>query len=529
MVYSAERRQYTNLRRKCPMPLHDPVPYTIAPQDEHNTALLANVHPPQWVNPVPAGRYNVVVIGGGTAGLVSAAICAALGAKVALVEKHGLGGDCLITGCVPSKALLRAARAAAACRDAVGFGVPPAGDPTPDFGAVMARVRALRAGISAHDSAQRFTGLGVDVFLGEARFTGRDRIEVGETALRFKKAIIATGARALLPAIAGLAEADPLTNETLFTLTERPSRLVILGAGPIGCEMAQAFQRLGGQVTLLDSAPRILPREDTAASAVLEAVLRREGVDLRLGAEVTHVVPGDGQHTVHLRRNGAEETVLASRILVGVGRVPHVEALNLAAAGVAFDPKTGVQVNDALQTTNRHIFAAGDVCSRFQFTHSADFAARIAVQNALFPMLPKKKFSDLVIPWCTYTDPEIAHVGAYEQDLAKRAIPHETIEVPLAEVDRAILDSATAGFLKVHVSPRGHILGATVVGPHAGDIISEVTLAMTAKLPLSAIGGTIHPYPTYADGLRKAADAFNRKRLTPQRKRVLSWIFARMR
>lgn len=504
-------------------------PYTIAPQDELNAALLANVHPPQWDNPKPQGRYNVVVVGGGTAGLVSAAICAALGAKVALVEKHGLGGDCLLTGCVPSKALLRSARAVAACRSAPDFGIPPLGDPTPDFAAVMARVRALRAGISHHDSAQRFTELGVDVFLGAGRFTGRDSLEVGGAVLRFKKAIIATGARAALPPIEGLLDAEPLTNETLFTLTQRPARLVILGAGPIGCEMAQAFQRLGSQVTLIDSAPQLLPREDPSAAGVLEKVLRREGVDLRFSAEVTHVLSTQGQHTVHLRRSGAMESVLADKILVCVGRVPNVEGLDLATAGVQFDPRTGVHVNDALQTTNRHIFAAGDVCSRFQFTHTADFAARIAVQNALFAFLPKKKFSALVIPWCTYTEPEIAHVGAHASELTSKSVPHESITVPLDSVDRAILESATEGFLTMHVSPRGQILGATLAGPHAGDIISEVTVAMTARLSLAALGNTIHPYPTHAEILRKAADAFNRKRLTPQRKRMLSWLFARLR
>lgn len=502
--------------------------YEILPNDRHNAALLAHVHPAGWRNPTPAGRYNLVVIGGGTAGLVSAAIAAALGARVALVERHGLGGDCLITGCVPSKAVLRSARAAVEARGAAALG--GGGDPVrPDFGAVMERMRRLRAEISPNDSAERFAGLGVDVYLGTARFVDQHTVDVDGVCLKFKKAILAMGTRAQLPEIEGMDAPCVLTNASVFTLTELPADFVVIGGGPIGCELAQAFQRLGSRVTLIERGPCLLPREDAEAAALLRRVLEREGVRVMTGAEVMRVAMEEGRGVIHVRSASGEEAIPADKVLVGTGRTPNVDGMNLEAAGVTFDLRTGVAVNDMLQTANRHIFAAGDVCSRFKFTHTADYAARIAVQNALFPFLPKKRFSDLVIPWCTYTEPEIAHVGVTEQELVARGGHFETVVVPFEDVDRAILDGATDGFFKVHLDPKGRILGATLAGAHAGDLISEVTLAMTAKLSLGAIGNTIHPYPTSADILRKAADAFNRKRLTPQRKRLLTWIFARMR
>jgi pyruvate/2-oxoglutarate dehydrogenase complex dihydrolipoamide dehydrogenase (E3) component len=501
----------------------------VEPMDQFNEKLVRNVHPPDWKNPEPKGRYNLVVLGAGTAGLVSAAIGAALAARVALIERHLMGGDCLNVGCVPSKAILRSSRAAADVRDASKFGVNGAGDIEADFAAVMERMRRLRSEISPHDSAHRFSELGVDVFLGDARFTGPDSIEVAGTGLRFKKALIATGARAVAPPISGLQEAGYLTNETVFSLTELPREFLVIGAGPIGCELAQAFARLGSRVTLVEAGTRLLPREDPEASSLLAEVFEREGIRVLFQGKVERVTREGSRRRVEVDRQGRIEVLAADQILVGVGRAPNVEGLNLEAAGVRYG-KTGVTVDDNLRTSNRRVFAAGDVSSAFKFTHTADFAARIAVQNALFPFLPKKKFSSLVIPWCTYTDPEIAHTGAYPHDLEKKGVRFETIRVPLEETDRAVLDGEEGGFLKVHVDSRnGKILGATLAARHAGEMISELTLAMTQGIKLGAIGGVIHPYPTQAEVIRKAADLYNRKRLTPSRKRLLERVFTWLR
>ena len=487
----------------------------LEPLDVHNERLLANVHPQDWANPRPADRYNLVVIGAGTAGLVTAVGAAGLGARVAIVDRYLFGGDCLNYGCVPSKALIRAARAAAEVRAAGEMGVRPGGAPAVDFPAVMERMRRLRAEISRGDSVHRLRRLGIDVFLGEARFVDGGTIEVGGDRLRFAKAAIATGARAAVPPIPGLAEAGFLTNETLFTLTELPARMAFLGAGPIGCEMAQTFARFGATAELMDMAPRVLAREDAEAASVVARALTRDGVRLRLGVKVKGVAREGGDRTIALETPGGEEIrVPVDAILVGAGRAPNVQGLNLEAAGVAYDERRGVQVDDGLKTTNPNIYAAGDVASAFKFTHVADRLARIVIRNALFP--GRARASALVIPWCTYTSPEVAHVGLNEAEAAARDPRARTFTTPLEEVDRAILDGETGGFVKVHVAGRrDRILGGTVVAAHAGEMISEITLAMVGGLGLRAIGRTIHPYPTQADALRKTADAMERARLRP--------------
>lgn len=492
----------------------------LQPYDMHNRVLLENVRPPDWVNPEPSGRYNLIVIGAGTAGLVTAAGAAGLGARVALIERALMGGDCLNVGCVPSKALIRCARAFAEVRDTGRFGVRVPEGAAVDFPAVMERMRKLRAGISPNDSAKRFRKLGVDLFLGEAGFTGRDTVEVAGKTLRFAKACIATGARAVTLPIPGLAEAGYLTNETLFSLTELPKRLAVIGAGPIGCEMAQTFARFGSKVTLLEVGPHILGREDRDAAARVEQALGRDGVEVRCSVKIVKVSTDGSQKLIELEGN---ETVSVDQILIGVGRAPNVDGLGLERAGVEFDTKQGVKVNDRLQTTNRSIYAAGDICSAYKFTHTADFAARIVIQNALF--FGRAKASALTVPWCTYTDPEIAHVGMYAHDAEKKGIAVDTITVELSDVDRAILEGADDGFLKIHVK-RGsdRILGATLVASHAGEMISEVTLAMVNRIGLGAFGKTIHPYPTQAEVFRKAGDAYNRTRLTPKVKTLFKTI-----
>ena len=499
---------------------------TIAfPEDAYNQSLVANVHPRDWTNPEPAPSYNLVVLGGGTAGLITAAGAAGLGAKVALVEREHLGGDCLNVGCVPSKALLRAARAAADVRDAGQYGVEVPDGARVNFPVVMERMRRLRSEISPHDSAQRYRDeLGVDVFLGEGRFVDSGSVEVDGQQLRFRRAVIATGARAMPLPIPGLAEAGYLTNETVFSLTELPKRLAIIGAGPIGCEMAQAFARFGSQVTLLEVMPQILIREDKDAAALIQAALIRDGVSLVLGCQITGV-DRDGQDKVlRVEKDEQQEEIRVDAVLLGVGRAPNVEGMNLEAVDVEFDTRQGVKVDDRLQTTNPRIYAAGDICSPYKFTHMADALARIVIQNTLF--VGRAKASALTVPWCTYTDPEIAHVGLYEHEAEKQSIAIQTFYQEMGQVDRAVLEGDTEGFVKIHTQAgKDTILGATIVTRHAGEMISELTLAMVGGLGLGTLARTIHTYPTQAEAIKRAADAYNRTRLTPRVKSLFTkWL-----
>jgi pyruvate/2-oxoglutarate dehydrogenase complex dihydrolipoamide dehydrogenase (E3) component len=501
----------------------------ITPLDVHNQLLISHVHPTDWINPTPADRYDLVVIGAGTAGLVVAAGAAGLGVglKVALIEKHLMGGDCLNVGCVPSKCVIRSSRTVAEMREARSFGILPPETIEVDFPAVMERMRRLRAGISHHDSAIRFQKLGVDVFLGEASFVDGQHVKVDDRTLRFKKAVIATGARASQPPIPGLAEAGYLTNESVFSLTERPPRFGVVGGGPIGCELAQAFHRLGSEVVLLHQNGHILDREDTDTADIVQQAFLREGIQLQLGATVDRVEKTADGKVIHFTRNGRPETVTVDEILVGAGRSPNVEGLNLEAIGVEYDSKKGVKVNDYLQTTNPRIYAAGDICMDWKFTHAADSAARIVIKNTLFSPfgLGRSKLSSLVMPWATYTDPEIAHVGLYEQEAQAKGIEVNTIKIPFDTVDRAIADGETQGFVKIlHKKGSDQILGATIVARHAGEMISEITLAIVGKCGLNTLSSTIHPYPTQAEAIKKAADAYRRTLLTPTSQKILGFL-----
>jgi pyruvate/2-oxoglutarate dehydrogenase complex dihydrolipoamide dehydrogenase (E3) component len=496
------------------------------PPDEYNETLKSHVFPADWTNPVPDGKYNLVVIGGGTAGLICASGAAGLGGKVALIERSALGGDCLNVGCVPSKALIRTARAAHEARTAgERFGVRT-GEVKVDFPAVMERMRRLRAGISPADSARRYSEeLGVDVYLGEGRFTSPDTVEVDGRELRFARAVIATGARAARIPIPGLWESGALSNESVFSLTELPKRLAVIGAGPIGCELAQAFARFGTEVTLLDNVKPILNREDPEAAAIVESALEADGVTIKYEHEITRVEERGQDKVIFLDKGGAQEELVVDEILVGVGRAPNVDGLGLDEAGVEFS-KHGVVTNDCLQTSNKRIFAAGDISLKFKFTHTADASARIVLQNALF--YGRKKLSALTIPWCTYTDPEIGHVGLSPREAEQQGIEIETFTQELAHVDRAILDGETEGFVKVHVKKgTPEIVGATVVAAHAGDLIGELSLAMTNGIGLNKIASTIHCYPTQAEAIKRVGDAYNRTRLTPfvakLFKKLLAW------
>ena len=493
-------------------------------EDAHERQWLDNVHPSDWRNPVPAATYNLAVVGAGTAGLVAAHAAAALGAKVAVIERNLLGGDCLNVGCVPSKAILRTSRLYAEMRSAEGYGAQVPADVRVDFPAVMQRMRGIRARISLADSVRRLSAAGVDVYFGEARFTGADALTVDGAKLRFKKALIATGARPDTPSIPGLAEAGYLTNENVFDLTALPRRLLVIGGGPLGCELAQAFGRFGAQTIIAQNNPTFLPREERDAAQILSDAFARDGIDVRLNTTAVNVRVEDGQKLVDLVSAGYESTVAVDAILTGTGRIPIVTGLNLEAAGVDYDTTTGIRVDDFLRTSNPRIYAAGDACLEHKFTHTADESARIVVQNALF--LGRRRLSALTVPWCTYTDPEIAHVGLYVWEARERDIPVKTFTIPMHEVDRAIADGEEAGFVKIHVKERtDRILGATIVARHAGEMINEITLAMVAGIGLRTLARVIHAYPTQAEAIKKAADAYSRTRLTPAIRSLLRrWL-----
>ncbi len=495
----------------------------IRPLDEFNRRHLANVHPADHVNPTPRDRYHLVVIGAGPGGLVTAAAGAALGAKVALIEKHLMGGDCSNVGCVPSKAIIRAARAWHEAQiGAETFGAPPVSG-AGDFASAMRRMRRLRSVLSHVDSVERFRKLGIDVFLGEGRFAGADVVEVDGARLNFRRAVIATGARAAVPPLPGLVEVRPLTNETVFWLEELPRRFAVIGAGPIGCEMAQTFARFGSEVTVLQRGPQLLPREDRDAAQMVRNSMERDGVTFHLGAKLLSVERRGDETILHYERDGQRASVAADQILVAAGRVPNVEGLGLERAGVAYDAK-GVKVDDRLRTANRRVYAIGDVCSRHQFTHAADAQARMVIANALF--FGRGRASRLVMPWCTYTSPEVAHVGMYENDAREAGLEVDTITVSLEELDRAVLDDANEGFVRVHLKKgTDRILGATLVAEHAGDMIGELALAVTAGVGLGKIGSTIHPYPTQGEIVRKAADAWRRTKLTPTVRKIFDFFF----
>ncbi len=496
----------------------------IEPMDAHNQALLDNVHPSDWKNPKPAKSYNMVVIGAGSAGLITAAAAAGLGAKVALIEKALLGGDCLNSGCVPSKLLIRAGKAAKNVEKSQFFGIESELKNI-DFPLVMERVRRIRSEISHHDSAERFSKLGIDVFIGEAKFENESTVTVGKTKLNFKKACIATGASPRHMPIDGLEKSDILTNENIFNLVEQPESMAIVGGGPIGCELAQAFARLGTRVYLLEKNNSFLPREDPDAAKILLSSLKEDGVEVITNTTIFSGKKSKENNTYKLfYSTGAEEelTLEVDKILMAIGRTANVDNLDLEKAGVEFS-KHGVTVNDNLQTSNPNIFAAGDVCLKHKFTHAADFAARIVVQNALF--FGRKKLSVLTIPWATYTDPEVAHVGIYGHQSEAEGVEVDTYTKHFSDVDRAILESETSGFVRVHTKKGSDkILGATIVGPHAGDQISEISLAMATNAGLAKISNVIHPYPTQSEAIRQVGDMYNKTRLSPFLKKTLSTL-----
>jgi pyruvate/2-oxoglutarate dehydrogenase complex dihydrolipoamide dehydrogenase (E3) component len=477
------------------------------------------------------GIYNVVVIGAGTAGLVTAAGTAGLGGRVALIERNLMGGDCLNFGCVPSKALISSARLIQQIRESEKWGLDRQ-EPRFVFERVFERMRARRAKIAPNDSQERFESLGVDVFRGEAHFVSPHEIEVESQKLRAKNFVIAAGSRAAIPKIEGIDHVPFFTNETIFDeLKQMPERMIVLGGGPIGCELSQVLVRLGVKVTILQRGSQLLPREDRDVAEVLQRQLQREDVRIEFEAEARSASRyGNSVRLDCLRKDGSGFQLNAEALLVAAGRVPNIDKLNLDAACVRFD-KRGVIVNEYLQTSQPHIYAAGDIAGSFQFTHLADAHARVVVRNILMPLqLLRQKTETAVLPWVTYTDPEIAHVGFGEREAQKSNIAYDPFVVPLEEVDRAVVESEEIGFAKVLAAKDSDkILGVTIVGARAGDLIHEFVLAMKSGIGLGTIASTIHAYPTFAELARKAGDKYNRTRLTPRAKKVFTWLYKRAR
>jgi pyruvate/2-oxoglutarate dehydrogenase complex dihydrolipoamide dehydrogenase (E3) component len=495
--------------------IHDRSSPRTLPSDHDDRLLLENIHPVTWRNPKPSGKYGLVIIGGGPAGLVAAHKAAAYGAKVALIERDLLGGECLNTGCIPSKTIIRTSRLYADMRNAEQFGGRTPGDINVDFPFLMERMRRVRARIGHLSfSARRLAALGVDVYFGEASFLGPAALAVSGATLQFKKALIATGSRPLIPPIPGLAETGYLTNESVFDLAQCPRRLLVIGGGPLGCELAQAFCRLGSRVTIVQDEPMFLRQEERDAAQILSDALVRDGIDIHLNTQAVHVRVAGNDKLIDLVSEDNKCTVAVDQILVGVGQTPNVAGLNLDAVGVKYDVNAGIQVNDFLQTTNARIYAAGDVCFEHTFTHIEDASAGIVVQNALFQ--GRKRLSALTIPWCTYTDPEIAHVGLYVRDAREKGIPVKTFTVLMHDVHRAIADGEEEGFVKISVKEgTDKILGATVVARHAGEMITDISVAIASGIGLRELASVIHPYPTQAQAIKMAADACRKAYLRP--------------
>lgn len=491
----------------------------ISPLDEYNLALLDHVHPKEWVDPEPK-PYNLVVIGAGAGGLVTSIASVGVGAKVALIEQNLLGGDCLNVGCVPSKALIKAAKVAHMVRHAAAFGVEVAqpGEVTVNFGKVMERLRRIRASIAPNDAAERYAKAGVDVFIGHASFVDKNSISVNGKTLTFAKAVIATGATAAIPPIDGIADVPYFTNSTIFNLTELPKTMAVIGSGPIGCEIGQSFQRFGCQTLMFNRSSRLLGKEDPDATAIVRQSMIDDGVEFHMpvtlkSVRVSKEVTPFPEITLLYEEDGVEHSFVCEALVIATGRKPNVAGLALDQAGVKVD-RSGVVVDDNLRTSQSNIFAVGDVCSNYKFTHVADFMARMVVRNALF--FGRDKFSSLLLPWATYTEPEVAHVGLYEDDLKERQIKYDVYRKDMEHNDRALCDSETSGFVKV-LTKKGTdvIVGATIVGSHAGDLISEITVAMANNVGLGKLAYCIHPYPTQAEAIRQCGDLFNRTRLTP--------------
>jgi pyruvate/2-oxoglutarate dehydrogenase complex dihydrolipoamide dehydrogenase (E3) component len=474
---------------------------------EHDTAVafardpeiyLRRVRPAGWSNPAPRALYDLVIIGAGPAGLAAAEAAVRLGRSVALVERDRIGGNSLNLGSVPANALAHSA-AAPKAGDA---GAPPA-----DPAAVMHRLRRIRSRIAEYHSIERLQARGIDVFFGEARFAGKRRVLCGSQQLTFKKALIATGARSKAPVVPGFAQIGYLTSETIFDGDTLPTRLTIVGGGPLGCELAQSLARLGSHVTIVQDEPKFLPLEERDAAELLSRSLARDGVVIRLNTTVVGVREFRHKKWLDTVSNGVRSALAADAIFLGIGRVPNVQGLHLKAAGIDFDRRDGVQVDDYLRTSNPYVYAAGDVCMPDKFTNVAQASAQTAVFNAF--ATKRRRLSHWSIPRCTHCDPEIAHIGLHVREARRRAIVVQSFTIMMHDVDRAIIDGEDVGFVKIHVRDgTDEILGATVVATRASELINELSVVMNGGIGMRRLAAILHSYPAQSDAIRLAAVAY---------------------
>ena len=481
-----------------------------AQPDNDENAFLRRVRPDAWKNPVPRTVYDLAVVGAGPAGLAAAEFAARLGFSVALIERNRMGGNSLNVGSVPSKAIIRTAGIYGTMRDAGDFGAPVPSEPALRFHEVMARMRRIRTRISEYHSVHELTALGVDIFFGAARFAGANVLLVGDGPLHFKKALMATGARPRAPDIPRLDETGYRTSATIFEMAALPKRLAVIGGGPLGCELAQAFCRLGSHVTIVQNDPKFLPREERDAAEILSRSMAHDGVEIRLNTTVVGARRERGGKVLETVNNDVKGDIQADEILLSIGRIPNVEELDLKAGGIEFDTVRGIKVDDFLRSSNPDVYAAGDACLALKFTNAAQSSARMAVQNAL--QNAEQRQGSLIVPWCTFCDPEIAHIGLHVWEARRQSIPIKSFTVMMHDVDRAITDGQDTGFLKIHVAEGSdRILGATIVASRASEMINEMAVIMSAGVGMKALAEVVHTYPAQSEAIVLAAQAYMRE------------------